>query len=322
LGDMAYHSLLVRRTYKLQEYQKEIQSLVSSTQNEPSLHVNKNVDISTTKSYWQMPWNHQYGALDVKLDNIIRIQKQHQEEIMSKLDNIVERIKNLEHDIKDMQVDLLHKVCSRIDDLMAFSVEMKSSKIPKVAYLSEIGNCNLLTRLVPGLDRIKLHLMCESIHGFHPVAYQEGCVVNFGTKDTRRFLGMIVNGLKIVTMLTKIGAHVACGMGAMVPDFSDGFNFAALILDTPGFLDYRIPTVTLESLPVEARNVLRLSIDDTSKAQRWLRSFLEPKCQNKTEFYEKFKLTKVKYKGSLGGSIAWICDRCCAKQDDPKVVLN
>jgi len=200
-----------------------------------------------------------------------------------------------------------------MDALMAFSKEMQEAQIPKVAYLCEIGSRNLLTRFVPGLERIKLHLMCKSMYGFHEVANQEGCIVNFGPTDTRRFLVVLVYGLKIATILTKIGAHVTCGMGSMVPDFSDGCNVAALILDTPGFLDYQIPREILESFPAKEMKVSRISINDTSEAQKWLRDFLEPQCQNKRVFYEKFKSKRVIYKKGSQFE-AWICDKCKSEQ--------
>jgi hypothetical protein len=98
-------------------------------------------------------------------------------------------------------------------------------------------------------------------------------------------------------------------MGSMVPDFSDGGTFAALVLDTPGLLDYQIPTTTLESLPSDVKKYSRISRDDQSEAQRWLQEFLEPKCEIKRDFYKQFGLKKVRYTRARG-SIAWICDKC------------
>jgi len=50
-------------------------------------------------------------------------------------------------------------------------------------------------------------------------------------------------------------------------------------------------------------------MDDLSEAQKWLQEFLEPKCQNKRDFYEQFRLKKVRFMKAKG-SIAWICDKC------------
>jgi len=313
LGNMAWKTLLERRLGHLQDYQKTIQSLGIMTDNDQSNSKNDKSDLPTM-SFWQTTRKFVYGPLDDKLDDIIRVQHEHHKETMSKLSDIVHMIQHLEHGIQRMQGELLHEVCSKIDGLMAFSMEMQQLQIPKLAYLCEIGKRKLLTRLVPDLDKIQLHFMCESIQGFHEVTNQEGCVVNFGTEHTKTFFAMLNWGLKIATTLTKIGAHVACGMGTMVPNFGDG-DFAALILDTPSLLDYQIPSTTLESLPIDLRNQSRKLMSNKLEAQRWLRDFLEPKCQSKREFHEKFKLNKVRYR-EVSGSIAWICDDCISKHQN------
>jgi len=79
-------------------------------------------------------------------------------------------------------------------------------------------------------------------------------------------------------------------MGEMVPDFSDVGGFTTLIFDTRGILDYQISTTTFESLLIDLRNESKKAIDNRLESQRWLRDFLEPKCQSKGDFYEKFKL--------------------------------
>jgi hypothetical protein len=319
LGSLAWKSLLERQSRDLQDFHMKIQSLgTMNGRDQSNSNINKG-RLSTT-SFWQMPQRLLYRPLDKKLDDMRREHHdhhketmskldEHHKETMSKLDDMVYLIQNLEQGMQNMQRELLLEVCSKIDDLMLFSVEMQKSQIPKLAYLCAFGKRKLLTRLVPNLDRIQLHLMCESIYGFHEVANQEGCVVYFGTEYTKRFLAMVAWGLKVATILTKIGAHVACGMGAMVPDMSDGVTFAALILDTPGFLDYQLPLATLESLPSDVKKHSRISNDDHSEAQRWLQEFLEPKCQNKMDFYKKFRLKKVRYTRAKG-CIAWICDEC------------
>lgn len=131
---------------------------------------------------------------------------------------------------------------------------------------------------------------------------------------------MVAWGLKIATILTKIGAHTVCGMGAMVPDLSDGVTFAALILDTPGFLDYQIPTITLESLPVDVKEHSRISMDDQFEAQRWFQEFLDSKCQNRRSFYDKFRLKKVCHTRARG-SVAWLCDECISLHHNEIVEL-
>jgi len=139
-------------------------------------------------SIWQMPQRLIYGPLIEEIVGLRRENREYHIQIMSKLDDLVQLIKNLECNIEKMQGELLHEVCLKIDDLMAFSLDMQKSQIPKLSYLCKFGEKKLLTRFVPNLDRFQLHLMCESIHGFHEVPNQEDCVVYFGTNDTRRLI--------------------------------------------------------------------------------------------------------------------------------------
>lgn len=127
---------------------------------------------------------------------------------------------------------------------------------------------------------------------------------------------MLEWGLKIATILTKVGAHLACKMGGMIPNFSDNANFAALILETPSVLDYQISMTILESFLDDGERGPKITIEDRLEAEDWLKDFLNSKCKEKRDFYyEKFKLKKVRYKGD-SGLIAWICDVSIQLQGD------
>jgi hypothetical protein len=234
--------------------------------------------------------------------------------IMRKQDDII----HMQDDILMMQHTLVHEVSSRIDNLMELSIKMQESQVPKLVYLSEIGKKKLLTSFAPGLQEFQLHLLCESRNGIHEVINQKGCKVNFGTDKTRTFVTIMVWGLKMATILTKIGAHVAGGMGGMVPDFGEALQLSGLILDTPDLmiLDTRnrfdqIPPLCLESLPNDVRRNPKITTDDRSKAQEWVIEFLQLKYKDESTFYHMFKLKKVVYKATSGNqSIAWLCDHC------------
>jgi len=109
------------------------------TRDGPSYYKDEKGDTSIP-SFWQRSWNFLYGSLDVKLDNIIKVLHEYQEEVMSKLDDVMQMILSLKYGIKNMQRELLHELCSKMDGLLAFSVEIQKAQIPKVAYLCEIGS--------------------------------------------------------------------------------------------------------------------------------------------------------------------------------------
>ncbi|KAG0575596.1 hypothetical protein KC19_5G015200 [Ceratodon purpureus] len=216
-----------------------------------------------------------------------------------------------QEDILERQSNLLHEVSTRIEDLLELSVKMQQSQVPKLPYLSKVGKKKLLTRFVPGLEEFELHLMCESRDGVHEVVDQRGCKVHFGSNMTRTVVTMLVWGLKTATIVTKIGAHVAGGMGGMVPDFGECLQAAGLVLDTPGLLD-QTSALCLKSLPDDVKLSPNITKDDRTKAEEWLIEVLEPKCKEKSTFYKMFGLKKVVYKAQGSGkhSIAWLCDDC------------
>jgi hypothetical protein len=183
---------------------------------------------------------------------------------------------------------------------MTFSVELQQSQVPKLVYFTASHKSSLrsiVTRMVPGLTNLHLHLMCEHHGGFHIVANQKGCGVSFGTDSAKVFLTILTWGLKIFTMLVKIGAHVGAGMGSMVPDLAQDFM---LLLDTPTLLDgtWQLPII-------EPHNHKYQFIMDTDRrvAEQWLIDFLKEK-----NFRELFSLQKAKYIGSVEGSIVWLCN--------------
>jgi hypothetical protein len=329
LGDKAWKKLLQRRYETLQRYQRKILHITVGPKD--SFICKDEMNNSWTSLMWKIPQrlinfaknrsDVQLKDLDVKLDRL-------QEKVMDRFDNtdgkldVIMRkqddIIHIQDDILMMQQTLVHEVSSRIDNLMELSIKMQESQVPKLVYLSEIGKKKLLTSFAPGLQEFQLHLLCESRNGIHEVINQKGCKVNFGTDKTRTFVTIMVWGLKMATILTKIGAHVAGGMGGMVPDFGEALQLSGLILDTPDLmiLDTRnrfdqIPPLCLESLPNDVRRNPKITTDDRSKAQEWVIEFLQLKYKDESTFYHMFKLKKVVYKATSGNqSIAWLCDHC------------
>lgn len=202
-----------------------------------------------------------------------------------------------------MQDTLLHEVCSRIDDVMAFSIKMQQSQIPKLTYLIEIGKKTFLTYFIPRLQTFELHLMYKNRDSIHEVEEQQGCKLYFDTKETRIFLTILIWGLKIETILIKIGAHIGARMGRMVQDFTKGIQISGLIFYILGFLPQQIRKITLESLLDDIKKRPKITIDNRSKAEDWLIEFLEGHYKENSNFYDRFKLKNVIYKETYGKKI-------------------
>ena len=233
--------------------------------------------------------------------------------VVKRLDDMERRItKKLNH-IISMEKYMLPKICENIDKLMTFSVELQQSQVPRLVYFTTTPKKSLkriVTRMVPGLTNLKMHFMCENRGGFHIVDDQKGCDVIFGTDETKVFRTIFVWGLRIFTILAKVGAHLMAGMGSMIPDLAKD---VMLIIDTPGLLDgWELPYVD-ETID---RNLQRLRITDYDKrrAEQWLINFLKGK-----NLYDSFSLQKAMYKNSIGecnGSIAWLCNDHIKKGED------
>ena len=225
--------------------------------------------------------------------------------VVKRLDDMERRItKKLNH-IISMEKYMLPKICENIDKLMTFSVELQQSQVPRLVYFTTTPKKSLkriVTRMVPGLTNLKMHFMCENRGGFHIVDDQKGCDVTLGTDATRVFQTILVWGLRIFTILAKVGAHLTAGMGTMIPDLAKDFM---LVVDTPGLLDgWELPCVD-KTIDCKHQR-LRITDDDKHIAEQWLIEFLKGK-----NLYDSFSLQKAMYKNSIGGrhgSIAWLCN--------------
>jgi hypothetical protein len=214
---------------------------------------------------------------------------------------------------------MLPKICENIDKLMTFSVDLQQSQVPRLVYFITTPKNSLkciVTRMVPGLTNLQIHFMCESRGGFHIVDDQKGCDVTFGTDATRVCQTIFVWGLRIFTILAKVGAHLTAGMGSMIPDLAKDFM---LVIGTPGLLDGWILPYVDETIDCKHQR-LRITDDDKRIAEQWLIDFLKGK-----NLYVSFSLRKAMYKNNIGGcqgTIAWLCNEHIKEgEDESSLVL-
>jgi hypothetical protein len=239
--------------------------------------------------------------------------------VVKRLDEMERRIIIKLNHIISMEKYMLPKICENINKLMTFSVELQQSQVPRLVYFTTNPKKSLkhiVTCMVPGITHLKIHFMCENREGFHIVGDQKGCDVTFGTDATRVFQTILVWGLRIFTILAKVGAHLTAGMGSMIPDLAKDFM---LVIDTPGLLDgWKLPYVD-ETIDNKHQR-LRITDDDKRIAEQWLIDFLKGK-----NLYGSFSLRKAMYKNRIGGchgTIAWLCNEHIEKgENDSSLVL-
>jgi hypothetical protein len=71
--------------------------------------------------------------------------------------------------------------------------------------------------------------LCEHIEGIHVVKNQKGEEITLIDPKVQKWVPYLVTGLTIFSLLLKVGAHVAAGVGDMIPNFGKGLSLA---LDT------------------------------------------------------------------------------------------
>jgi hypothetical protein len=162
-----------------------------------------------------------------------------------------------------------------------------------------------------GIGIVYLHFLCEDIDEIHVVDDQKGDEIKYVEDENRHKIAhLVIVGLKIVSILLKVGAHVVGGVGNLVPNFAQGLALAYDAQDiTDCIEDPRIhegPILGQSStshLPT-AKDAL---VEDRKVAMQLLVDFLRGK-----NIFKLFGLSRVKYlkmdssHGDLS-TIRWVC---------------
>jgi hypothetical protein len=76
----------------------------------------------------------------------------------------------------------------------------------------------LITKLVPGMKAVELHLLCEYKGQEHIVEGEAGCQVILQDENWKKVHELVKEGLKWVLLAVQVGAHITMGLGNMVPN--------------------------------------------------------------------------------------------------------
>jgi hypothetical protein len=75
-----------------------------------------------------------------------------------------------------------------------------------------------LVGLAPGIDSTQLHLMCEHQGEIHKVNEAKGCILKLANDTFLKICPFAVWGLRIFTIMLKVGGQVGVNLGTMVPN--------------------------------------------------------------------------------------------------------
>ncbi|XP_047340767.1 protein TORNADO 1 [Impatiens glandulifera] len=247
---------------------------------------------------------------------------------------VLRRLKIMEQEMRDVKQEiqglryyehgLLVELHRKVLYLVNFNVEVEERKFPNMFFFVETEKYStrrLVTKLISGMAALRLHMLCEYRQEMHVVEDQVGCqVLKVDNRAVKCVAPYMKKFMKLLTFALKIGAHLAAGMGSMIPDLSrevahlvdvsivlsggGGAGAVAVAAGGGGALGAAAAVGNYR----DSRNNSNSTTTghDQKAAQQWLMDFLrDEKCWSGREVAEKFGLWRVRYRDS--GQIAWIC---------------
>ena len=246
------------------------------------------------------------------------------------VEQVLQRLKIIEQEIKDLKQEiqglkyyehrLLIELHRKVNYLVNYNIQVEERKVPNMFFFVRTENYSrrLITNMISGMTALRLHMLCEFRGEMHVVEDQIGCemmqVDNIAVKSLAPYMKKF---MKLLTFALKIGAHLAAGMGEMIPDLSrevSHLSGSSLMYGAAGTVAAgavgaaalgRIQGSRNRSRAAESsRNIQQ----DVKAAQQWVVDFLrDRRCSTGKDIAEKFGLWRVRYMDD--GQIAWICRR-------------
>ncbi|KAL2322765.1 hypothetical protein Fmac_027144 [Flemingia macrophylla] len=237
---------------------------------------------------------------------------------------VLQRLKIIEQEIRDLKQEiqglryyehrLLLELHRKVNHLATFNVQVEERKVPNMIYFVKTENYTrrLVTTMLSGMTALRLHMLCEFRGQMHVVEDQMGCEImqvdNMAVKSLAPYMKKFMT---LVTLALKIGAHLAAGMGQMIPDLSKEVAHLAgssVIYGAAGATAAGIVGAAAMGRRNRSVEGSRDIQQDLRAAQQWVVDFLrERRCSSGKDIAEKFGLWRVRYRDN--GQIAWICRR-------------
>ncbi|EEC76188.1 hypothetical protein OsI_13527 [Oryza sativa Indica Group] len=211
---------------------------------------------------------------------------------------------------------LVTELHRKMDYVMNYSIQLEDRKVPQLFYLVSLDSRSkkLVTRILPGMRSLRVHMLCEFRQEMHVLEDQVGCdLIQVDNRAVQSLLPYMSKFMKLLTFALKIGAHFIVGMGEMIPDLS---REVVHLLDSSVMYGATTSALSLGALGAaamygKARNNGSQSgtndmEDDMKTARQWLVDFLKGQgILTGMDIAQRFGLWRVRYRDD--GHIAWIC---------------
>ncbi|XP_047938746.1 protein TORNADO 1 [Salvia hispanica] len=237
---------------------------------------------------------------------------------------VLQRLKIIEQEIRDVKQEiqglryyehrLLIELHRKVNYLVNYNTQVEERKTPNMFYFVRTENYSrrLITSFISGMRALRLQMLCEYRREMHVVEDQLGCELMEVDNITMKCLAPhMKNFMKLVTFALKIGAHLAAGMGQMIPDLG---KEVAHLIDSPmvygaaGAAAAGAAGVAVAGNTSRTMSSREVQQQQLRAAQQWLIDFLrEHGCSTGKDIAEKFGLWRVRYRDD--GQITWICRR-------------
>lgn len=237
------------------------------------------------------------------------------------VEEVIQRLKIIEQEIRDLKQEiqglryyehrLLTELHRKVNYLVNYNVQIEERKVPNMFYFVRTENYSrrLVTNMISGMTALRLHMLCEFKGEMHVVEDQIGCeMMQIDNRAVISLAPYMKGFMKLLTFALKIGAHIAVGMGEMIPDLS---REVAHLAGNPllyGAAGAAAAGVVGAAAAGQSRGRSTDIQQDMKAAQQWVVDFLREKgCSTGKDIAEKFGLWRIRYRDD--GQIAWICRR-------------
>ncbi|KAI4984903.1 hypothetical protein ZWY2020_017533 [Hordeum vulgare] len=228
---------------------------------------------------------------------------------------VLQRLKIIEQGIRDLKEEiaslryyeyhLVTELHRKMDYVMNYSIQLEDRKVPQMFYLVSLDNRSrkLVTRILPGMRSLRVHMLCEFRREMHVVEDQIGCdLIQVDNQAVQSLLPYMSKFMKLLTFALKIGAHFIIGMGEMIPDLS---REVVHLLDSSAMYGAAsVGALGAAAMYGRARNSGTNDMGEDMKAARqWLVDFLRGQgVLTGMDIAQRFGLWRVRYRydGHIG----------------------
>ncbi|XVF70799.1 hypothetical protein PTKIN_Ptkin11bG0190700 [Pterospermum kingtungense] len=242
------------------------------------------------------------------------------------VETVLQRLKIIEQEIRDLKQEiqglryyehrLLIQLHRKVDYLVNFNVQIEGRKVPNMFFFVRTENFSrrLVTNVISGMTALRLHMLCEYRREMHVVEDQVGVeIMHVDNMAVKCLAPYMTKFMKLVTFALKIGAHLATGMGSLIPDLSKEVAHLAdssLMYGAAGAVAAGAAgTAAMGRINgIQNRNKTGDIQQELRAAQQWVVDFLrDRRCSTGKDIADNFGLWRVRYRDD--GNIAWICRR-------------